>query len=96
MTTTNLAAASTDPQRLLHAIAIFMTGIGAAVAIVVFALIGFKVLAGGARGSSGDSRGSGLRGALESAGSVLVGLFFIFGGTFLVGICLFIVSALQK
>lgn len=95
---THYLAASADPSHFLHTIATYLTGLGGGLAAIILIVIGAKVLLSTAsnRGGYGDESGSGLRQAFESAGGVLVGLFFIFGAFFVVGIITQIVTALQK
>lgn len=91
-------AASADPSHFLHTIANYLIGLGGGIAAVILIIIGAKLLfsTAGNRGGYGDEGGSGLRQAFEAGGHVLVGLFFIFGAFFIVGVITSIVTALQK
>lgn len=93
-----MVAASGDPQRFLRTVANVLMGFGGGIAAVILIIIGFKVLVrSSSRGRLGpDDHGSGLRDAFQEAGHVLVGLFFIFGAFFVVGVITAIVNALQK
>lgn len=93
---THLAAQS-DPQKFLHTVAITLMGFGGGVAALILIAIGFKVLvrSGGSRRMAGDA-GNGLRDAFQDAGHVIVGLFFITGAFFIVGLITVIVQALSK
>jgi len=93
---TNVAATS-DPQRFLHTVAITLMGFGGGVAALILIVIGFKVLvrSGGSRRIAGEG-GSGLRDAFQEVGHVLVGLFFITGAFFIVGLITVIVQAVSK
>lgn len=89
-------AAASDPNHFLHTIANYLIGLGGGLAAVIIIIIGFKVLVGRAGSGGRSDEGSGLRDAFESAGTVMVGLFFIFGAFFIIGVVTSIVTALQK
>lgn len=89
--------AANDPQKFLHTVAITLMGFGGGVAAIILIVIGFKVLvrSGASRRVAGEG-GNGLRDAFQEAGHVVVGLFFITGAFFIVGLITVIVQALSK
>lgn len=90
-------AADNSPQRFLRTVANVLMGFGGGVAAIILIIIGFKVLV---RSSSsrraGADGGNGLRDAFQEVGHVLVGLFFITGAFFIVGVIGVIVDSLSK
>ena len=93
-------AANADPNHFVHTVANYLMGFGGTIAAVILIVIGFKVLLHSGRSGAGSGQGSdgasGIRMAIEEAGGVLFGLFFIFGAFFLVGVITAVVNALQK
>lgn len=95
--TMNMAAGNDSPQRFLRTVANVLMGFGGGIAAIILIIIGFKVLV---RTSSsrraGADGGNGLRDAFQEVGHVLVGLFFITGAFFIVGVIGVIVDSLSK
>ena len=89
-------AASADPNHFLTTVSHYMIGLGGALGALMLVVIGFKVLAAGARSGRNGEEGSGLRDAVEAAGTVFLGLLFIFGAVFIIGIMTSVVTAIQK
>lgn len=88
-------AAGADPAHFLTTVGHVLEAFGGGFAAVILIVLGFRTLVTSAHGGR-DGESSGLRDVFQSAGHVVIGLFFIFAATFIVGIITNVVGALQK
>jgi len=89
-------AATADPNHFLTTVSHYLIALGGAFGAVILIIIGAKVLIAGVGSRGRDEGESGLRSAFEAAGTVFVGLLFIFGATFLIGLMTAMVAAITK